>query len=204
MWDAERYRLSASEGRDDHEWVMDGPSGRSIKAGPLDGSQGLADARNRRYWILGNWKQNFALYSAKERRDPLAHSICCTYTKTERQSIKQPIKNKGVLQLSSRPWTKFKNELSTFDLHNLWQLKLTSELLSCNPADQCAHLRGLVALGLLLYELSFGVNRKDSANWHSNLLIGKDVLEETFTKSDFRTTSAVLSAKSTNKNNLLR
>lgn len=64
-------------------------------------------------------------------------------------------------------------------------------------------VRGLVALGLLLYELSFGVNRKDSANWHSNLLIGKDVLEETFTRSDSRTTSAVLSAKSTNKNNFL-
>jgi len=44
-------------------------------------------------------------------------------------------------------------------------------------ADQCAYLRGLVALGLLLYELSFGVNRKDSAEWHSNLLVGKNVLK---------------------------
>lgn len=61
--------------------------------------------------------------------------------------------------------------------HNLWQLKLTSELLLRNLTDQYAHLRGLVALGLFLYELSFGVNSKDSAEWYSNLLIGKDVLK---------------------------
>ncbi len=160
------------------------------------------------YWTLGNWKLNFVLYSARERHDPPAHSIYCTYTQTEkeretanRKHTKASFNSQEDLEQSSRISSPPLNQ------HNLWQLKSTLEILLCNAADQWAHLRGLVALGLLLYELSFGVNRKDSAEWHSNLLVGKDVLEETVRRSGFkrrlRTTSAVFSTQSTNKNIML-
>ncbi len=148
------------------------------------------------YWTLGSWKLNFVLYTARERRDPPAHSIYCTYTQTEkeretanRKHTKASFNSQEDLEQSSRISSPLLNKL------NLWQLKSTLEILLCDAADRCAHLRGLVALGLLLYELSFGVNCKDSAEWHSNLLVGKDVLEETERRSGFkcrlRTASAV-------------
>lgn len=42
--------------------------------------------------------------------------------------------------------------------------------------SQVMYLRGLVALGLLLDQLSLGVDCEDPTHWNSHLLIGKHIL----------------------------
>ena len=127
----------------------------AVRADHLDWSLVTAASSNRRSWTLASGRPHSALYSAGGTRAPPAHWVCHNWGNRQTWRTWQ----------EQGEWTKYQGKSK---LHRMMQ-KYCAQILH-------VYLRGLVPLGLLLDQLSFGVHREDPTQRHSNLLIRKHIL----------------------------